>query len=126
MNTKIIIVATVAALTLATTAFAGEGAGDPFPFRAPATPAYVTSFSRDVGASQYPAADPALSSTSLAQATLPENGQQGPVETANSLPRGFEDGTVAYMQAQRTDRWFAQQAEHRFAQAQARRSRPNG
>jgi hypothetical protein len=125
MNTKIMIVATVAALTLATTAFAGEGAGDPFPFRAPTTPVTVTA-TRDVGSNQYPAFNPALSTPELAQETLPENGQQGPVETANSLPKGFMDGTVAYMQAQRTDQWFAQQAEHRFAQSQARRLRPNG
>jgi hypothetical protein len=125
MNTKLIIAATVAAFSLATTAFAGEGAGDPFPFRAPTSPVTVTA-SRDVGSNQYPAFNPALSSTSLAQQTLPENGQNGPVETANSLPKGFMDGTVAYMEAQRTDRWFAQQAERRFAQSQARRLRPNG
>ena len=86
MNTKLIIAATVAALSLATTAFAAEGNGNPFPFRAPGETTYTTQAVRDTGTSQYPYANPALSVPSLAQATLPENGAQGSVETANSLP----------------------------------------
>ena len=123
MNTKIMIVATVAALSLATTAFAGEGRGDPFPFRAPTTPQSVTS-SRDTGSAQYPAFNPNLSSPTLGMATVPENGQNGIVESANSLPVGAMDGTAAMLYAQSTQRWFAQQAAHRFAQSH--RAIPNG
>ncbi len=90
MNTKLAIALSVAALSLATTAFAGEGHGAP-----------------------------ALSQTHAIfdNTTLPENGQNGPVQTANSLPRGFENGTAAYMTAQSVNRWYAQQADHRFAEA---------
>ena len=95
MNTKLIIAATVAAFSLATSAFAGEGAGDPFPYRAAPL---VTNFDN---------------------ATLPENGQNGPVQSANSLPRGAMEGTVAYTQAQSVNHWYAQQADHRFAQQAA-------
>ena len=116
MNTKLIIVATVAALSLSTTAFAeGEGNGDPFPFRAQPQTAYMNATTADVGSQQYPAANPALSFASNGAPILPENGSNGPVQTANSLPVGFEQGTVAYMQAQSINRWYAQQADHRFA-----------
>ena len=120
MNTKLIIIATVAALSLSTTAFAeGEGNGDPFPFRAQPQTAYValptSAATADVGSQQYPAANPALSFASNGAPILPENGSNGPVQTANSLPVGFEEGTVPYMQAQSINRWYAQQADHRFA-----------
>jgi hypothetical protein len=119
-NTKLLIAAAAAALSLATTAFAAEGNGDPFPFRAPASPVAVTT-ARDTGAAQYPAYNPRLSWSESSQLTLPENGSNGPVETANSLPRGAMDGTAAFMQAQSVNRWFAMQADHRFAQASQRR-----
>ena len=125
MNTKIVIAATVAALSLATTAFAGEGNGDPFPFRAPASSFSASSPARDTGSAQYQGYTLAQPSATFSNATLPENGQDGPVQTANSLPAGFANGTAAYMTAQSTDRWFAQQAEHRFAQAHTA-SRPRG
>ena len=127
MNTKLIIIATVAVLSLSTTAFAeGEGNGDPFPFRAQPQTAYVTGSvaTADVGSQQYPAANPALSFASNGAPILPENGSNGPVQTANSLPLGFEQGTVAYMQAESINRWYAQQADHRFATAS--RSAPRG
>ena len=94
MNTKIIIAVTVAALSLATTAFAA-----------------------DTGSQQYPAPNPALSFAPQGDPVLMENGQNRPVETANSLPRGFENGTADYRDAQSVNQWFAQQADHRFAQA---------
>ncbi len=79
MNTKLAIALSVAALSLATTAFAGEGHGAP-----------------------------ALSQTHAIfdNTTLPENGQNGPVQTANSLPRGFEQGTVTYAQAMSVRNWM--------------------
>ena len=123
MNTKILITATVAALSLASTAFAGEGAGDPFPYRAPTTPTSVM-MSADTGSAQYPAFNPALSTPPLGEPTLPENGQNGIVETANSLPKGAMDGTVQDRYAQSVNRWFASQATHRFAQSH--RLSPNG
>ena len=42
------------------------------------------------------------------------------------LPLGALDGTPAYMQAQSLNRWYAQQAEHRFAQQQLHQAHTNG
>ena len=123
MNTKIMIVATVAALSLATTAFAGEGNGDPFPFHAPGQVVQAPG-TTDVGSAQYEAPLPVQSRGGLWQDTLPENGQNGAVESANSLPAGALVGTTQYARAQSVNQWFAQQADHRFAQAHL--TRPNG
>ncbi len=96
-------------------AFAGEGNGepfdnnqavlstrttDPFPTRSYAGP--------DVGSNQYPhvAGRPGTNLTALDNEVLPTNGSEGPVQTANSLPRGFEEGTVAYAQAQSVHNWM--------------------
>jgi hypothetical protein len=107
VNTKIIIAATVAALSLATTAFAGEGG------RSPA----FTGAGLNSG----------LPTATFDNTVLPQNGQNGSVETANSLPRGAMDGTVQVLQAQSVDRWYAQQADHRFAQQhKARLTHTNG
>ena len=127
MNTKLIIAATVAALSLSTAAFAeggGEGSGNPFPFHAAGVTTYASG-SRDVGSNQLPALNGGVVS-SWSQATLPENGQNGEVATANSLPAHAMEGTVAYAQAERVNQYFAQQAQHAFAQAQQRQTRPNG
>jgi hypothetical protein len=47
----------------------------------------------------------------IAGGILPTNGSEGPVQTANSLPPGFTDGTEAVMYAQSVQRTFAAQAE---------------
>ena len=116
MNSKIMIAVTVAALSLATTAFAaGEGGNDRLQAPSPQFQAAATGWTADTGSQQYPAPNPALS----------VNGQNGPVQTANSLPLGFENGTGAYQYAQSVNQWFAQQADHRFAQSQVAAS-PHG
>ena len=127
MNTKIIIAATVAALSLATTAFAGEGQTrdqliPPTPLIGAASETYgfgATVPGVQTGSQQYQGYTPGQVSVGFNNATLPENGQNGAVQTANSLPRGFEDGTPTYMEAQSVNHWFAMQAQHRFAQRQA-------
>ena len=117
MHTKIIIAATVAALSLATTAFAaeGEGRGQAFPTDsfADSTPLSNT------GSSQYQGYSTNQTIVRFDNTVLRENGQNRPVESANSLPRGFADGTDSARYAQSVDRYFAQQADHRFAQQQA-------
>ena len=124
MNTKIIIAVTVAALSLATTAFAGEGqTRDQLVSPTPAYGAYAPSYGAgaslpgvQTGSEQYQGYTPGQPVIAFNNATLPANGQNGPVQTANSLPRGFEDGTPTYMEAQSVNRWFAMQAQHHFAQ----------
>ena len=113
MHTKIIIAATIAGLSLATTAFAGEGNGDPFGYH----PGLVTV---DDSAGSSTQAHAAFDNT-----TLPENGSNGIVESPNALPRGALVGTAPYEQAQSVNRWLAQAADHRFAE-RAAAMRPNG
>ena len=82
MASKLLVVTTVAALSLATTAFAAP---------------YSVGFDNT---------------------TLPENGQNGAVQSPNSLPPGFYNGTTQELRAQAQDRWFAQQAvANHYAQA---------
>ncbi len=85
MASKLLVAATVAALSLATTAFAAP---------------YSTGFDNT---------------------TLPENGQNGAVESPNSLPPGFYAGTTQQRRADAANRWFAQQAASQHY-AQARQS----
>ena len=115
MNTKIIIAATVAALSLATTAFAQEGGQDRTSVTYGVSAAPPAS---DTGSQAYQAGNGGVRAV-FDNTALPALGAQATVQTANSLPKGFEDGTVDYTQAQSVNRWFAQQAEHRFAQQQA-------
>lgn len=117
MNTKIIIATTVAALSLATTAFAGEG-------NSSAASPYTAGLVADTGAAQYPAAPAALTLSGLNNVALPQNGQESSVESPNAVPPGAMVGTQGYMYAQSVNRYFAQQADIRFAQARA--ARPNG
>ncbi len=110
------ILAAAALLSLASTApaFAGEANYEPFnnnrstlattyagqSYRAPVT--------ADVGSAQYPspAGRPGTTLTALNNDVLPPNGSEGAVQSANSLPRGFEQGTVAYAQAQSVQNWM--------------------
>lgn len=91
-------------------AIAGEGTGEPFPntasgftARAPAAQRYA-----DTGSNAFPnlAGRPGSNLPSLAGDLLPTSGSEGPVQTANSLPAHFEEGTVAYAQATSVRNWM--------------------
>ena len=94
-----LLAATIAAAgMIAHAAYAGEGNGDPFPFRAPGV---TTTFNG------YKALPPGLDdpypfrapgqavSQSDRDRMAPAPGSQAPVQSANSLPVGFEDGPAA-------------------------------
>jgi hypothetical protein len=63
------------------------------------------------GSDSYPDFVASQSVPVIAGGILPTNGSDGPVQTANSLPSGFTDGTEAAMYAQSVQRSFAAQAE---------------
>ena len=63
---------------------------------------------------------------SLAGDVLPTNGSQGIVQTANSLPAHFEDGTVAYAQAKSVQNWMIAHNARAAAFAAARQHTPGG
>lgn len=90
-------------------ALAGEGNGNPFPgnFGALATTRTVQQ-SADTGSEGYPNLTGRAGSDlpSLFAGMLPTNGSEGAVQTVNSLPRGAEEGTVAYTQARSVRNWM--------------------
>ncbi len=124
---KLTILAVAVALSMgAGTAFAAEGNSEPFPYHGPSQ---VTAnlVANDTGSQAYPSfTGPSVVVT--AGGTLPTNGSEGIVQTANSLPRGFEDGTVAYAQAQSMDNYLQAQAVRAQASklAQVHSGRPQG
>ncbi len=121
-------------------AFAGEGNGNPFPFNAngPVTANIPLVAAEETGQTpmmfKMPPNSVSYGRTAMATAighyrtvtattgeVLPTNGSQGVVQTANSLPVGFENGTVAYEQYASVQRYLAQQdaasAQRAFAHA---------
>ncbi len=111
--TKFTLLAAAALLSLGTAAitpaFAGEGNGDPFPAASFSSTRVPHQAARDVGQSQYPnvVGRPGSNLTALAnEQVLPAPGNNQPVQTANSLPRGFDQGTVTYAQATSVQNWM--------------------
>ena len=114
-----LLAAAVLSLGLASLAPAyAEGEGNGEPFASPnvtlaqnAGPAYTDGYSyghRDVGSARYPdvAGNPGTTLTALGNdQMLPAQSNEASIQTANSLPGGFEDGTVAYAQAQSMNTW---------------------
>lgn len=90
-----------ALLTLgALPALAGEGTGDIFALRTPGVSTAVVAEAPDTGSAQYPnvAGRPGSFLGVFASNLVPETGSEAPVQTANSLPRGAEQGNLAYVQ----------------------------
>ena len=105
----------IAALTLAVAgagpAFAGEGNYDPFPPATNGTRVMSSPALADTGSESTPTFNgPSVRITTAG--TLPTNGSEGVVQSANSLPTGFENGTAAYEYAQSVNRYFAAKAAH--------------
>jgi hypothetical protein len=88
-----------------TTAYAdGEGNGNFGGISPQATVVAGTELPGVTGSDAYPTARNSTAVGVVAGGTLPTNGSEGIVQTANSLPRGFENGTgnsnTAYASAQ--------------------------
>ena len=98
-----LIAASVFALMIGA-AHAGEGNGEPFPNTAAGRSVIANQVLSDAGSESTPRFGPGV--TLLTQGDLlPVNGSNGIVQTANSLPFGAAEGTVAYAQAQSMQRW---------------------
>jgi hypothetical protein len=96
-----LIVATIALALGAHAAYAGEGAGDPFPFRAPGVTTSMQNFKQAPGGldDPYPMKIPGQVLTpTQAEALAPSNGAEGTVQSLNGLPRGFTNGMPSYAQ----------------------------
>ena len=94
------------ALTLFAGAAYAEGNGEPFPNTATAGRAIsLNAYQRPVGgAYQNPYPFVAPGTPMVVDQVLPTNGSQGPVQTVNSLPQGFEDGPTALATLNHTPR----------------------
>ena len=79
----------------------------------------------DGGSEAYPAAQP-VPVVAGAGIVLPGNGSEAAVQTAASLPRGFSEGTAAYMQAQSVARFFAAREAHNRLASQGLHGLPRG
>lgn len=108
MRTTLLAAAALFGLALAP-ALAGEGQGNPFPGNF-GTLTVTRSLPQvaDTGSQAYPDFTGRAGSDlpSLMAEVLPTDGSEGAVQTANSLPRGAEDGTVVYAQARSVNAWM--------------------
>lgn len=124
---KLFLAAAIALSLGVAPAIAGEGVGEPFPNTATSFTARVPGATQqyaDTGSNGYPspAGRPGSNLPSLAGDLLPTTGSEGPVQTANSLPAHFEEGTVAYAQATSVRNWMvAHDARRAAAYASAAR-----
>ena len=125
MRTQFVLAAAAVSLALSSgLARAGEGNGDPFPFQAASWVTSGPAFMSDTGTQGYPQlTGRAVQPSSLAMLE-PMAGTEAPVQTAQSLPRGFEEGSVAYAQAQSVNRYLARISSVRFRTAGV--SQPRG
>lgn len=101
MTTKSVFAVSVLAVVLsAGQVFAeSEGNGDPFPFRAAAQATGGSPFAGETWTEAHPQATGNTVQASSLAALEPATGSEAPVHTAQSLPKGFGRGTVAYVQA---------------------------
>src|SRR5438309_8037130 len=74
--------------------------GNPFPMRTTMTEVVAAPPASDTGSQGYQSSAARYAVAPVDGRLLPTNGSQGIVQTANSLPPGFEQGTPAYAQAQ--------------------------
>ncbi len=116
---KNIVLAAVAMMSLGLApAMAGEGTGEPFPNNAGAVMTQTTLTApqvADTGSAAYPtfAGRPGSDLPRLAGDVLPTSGSEGAIQTANSLPAHFEEGTVANAQANSVQNWMLAHALRR-------------
>lgn len=119
--------AALLSLGLATPAFAGEANYEPFNNnRSTLSTTYTGSspmaVTADTGSAQYPSTPgrPGTALLGLNNDVLPSNGSEGAVQTANSLPRGFEQGTVTYAQARSVQNWLVAHSSVSLSRTAAR------
>ena len=85
----------------ATAAYAGEGAGDPFPFRAPGITTTVTGTKLLADQPDNPfgyKAPGQVVTPAQSGAMMASSGSEGPVQSYNSLPDGFTNQDTAFAQ----------------------------
>ncbi len=107
MNSKIAFaVLALAPFALAAgPAYAGEGSGDPFAFRAALQHTSGAPFVADTGSSAYPELTGNTVQLSTLATLSPAAGAEAAVQTAASMPVHADEGTVVYAQTQINRAW---------------------
>ena len=133
MKATLRVAAAAPILVAATAAHAGECYDDePFPFRAPGvTVVNPSARTVDTGLAAYPdlTGRPSWVVTAGGPDEVPITSSESTIQSANSLPRGAMDDTVAYAQDRSVRRYLAQQvvASARIARtAQVPNRKPGG
>ena len=107
MSLKFALAAVVLSLSAGQAFAETEGNYEPFPFRAGDLLTAGRPFVADTGSAAYPQPTGNTTQPSYLAQLEPMAGSEAIVQTANSLPRGFEDGSVAYAQAKSLNRYLA-------------------
>ena len=112
MKTMLLAAMSAVVLIAAAAHAESEGAGDPFAFRAPGTTTVGQRTYADTGSASYPnligGRSKPVAAGSLNEVSV--TGSEATIQTANSLPRGFAEGTAAYIQNRSVRRAQAGQA----------------
>ena len=114
MNTFHLVGAIAVTLALAAVpARAQEGQGNPFPNATPGTTTFVQTQFADVSSEAYPSIVGRAGSdiAVVADVSVGSLAGEAPVQTVNSLPPGFEEGTVAFAYEQSVNQHFAARAD---------------
>ncbi len=85
----------------------GEGNGDPFPSQAAVQVTAGSPFATETGSTAYPRITGNTTQPSALAGLEPASGSEAILQTANSLPRGFDNGSLASLQARIVDRYLA-------------------
>lgn len=108
-NLTVIVSLLAITLPLGSALAEGDGGGNPFAFRAPGiTTDYAKLIRRspDQDAFQYRSPAQTVKTVNLNE-MAPQNGAEGSVQTANSLPRGANAGMANYAQSQALRQYWA-------------------
>jgi hypothetical protein len=98
---------TVAAFAVGFAAYAGEGDGPNFPGLLQPHAVVANPTISQTGSEGYPAAVSTVVNPVVAGNVLQPNGGEAIVQTANSAPPGFANGTPAFRYAQSVNRYWA-------------------
>lgn len=85
----------------------GEGNGDPFPFQAARQVTAGSPFATETGSAAYPQITGNTTQPSALARLEPASGSEAILQTAGSLPRGFDNGSIASTQASSVNRYLA-------------------
>ena len=84
-----------------------EGNGDPFPFQAGVQATAGSPFVTETGSTAYQRTTGNTVQPSALARLEPASGSEAVLQTAGSLPRGFDNGSVASTQARSVNRYLA-------------------